>query len=127
MKPEAMRQALFVGVAVAMLLTSATSWGQDAPMPADVAKGQEIVTRKCSQCHAVGVKGDSPNSTAPRFRQLHERYDIEALSEGLAEGLTVGHGPMPEWRFEPDDVGAIVAYMKSVQTPKATKAARAPR
>ncbi|AAK24086.1 hypothetical protein CC_2115 [Caulobacter vibrioides CB15] len=41
---------------------------------------------------------------------------MEALAEGLAEGLTVGHGPMPEWTFPPADVSAIVAYLKSIQT-----------
>ena len=84
----------------------------------DVARGKVIVSRDCSGCHAVGTTGVSPNPRAPQFRRLNERYDVEALAEGLAEGLTVGHGPMPEWTFAPEDVSAIVAYLKSVQARK---------
>lgn len=87
-----------------------------ASPPELVARGQAIVERDCAACHAVGRTGDSPNPQAPRFRQLHERYDVEALSEALAEGLTVGHGPMPEWSFGPADNAAILAYLKSLET-----------
>lgn len=105
------RSAAALGVLLAMATTS-----QAAPKQDPIARGKAIVTRDCAACHAVGADGDSPNPTAPRFRQLHERYDVEALAEGLAEGLTVGHGPMPEWTFPPEDVTAIVAYLKSIQT-----------
>lgn len=84
----------------------------------DVARGKVIVSRDCSGCHAVGTTGVSPNPRAPQFRRLNERYDVEALAEGLAEGLTVGHGPMPEWTFAPDDVSAIVAFLQSIQARK---------
>jgi cytochrome c len=33
----------------------------------------------------------------------------------LAEGLFVGHPDMPQFTFEPQDVGAIIAYLKSIQ------------
>lgn len=105
------RSAVALGVLLAMATTS-----QAAPKQDPIARGKAIVTRDCAACHAVGASGDSPNPTAPQFRQLHERYDVEALAEGLAEGLTVGHGPMPEWTFPPEDVTAIVAYLKSIQT-----------
>lgn len=100
-----------------------------AASPPDlVARGQTIVERDCAGCHAVGRTGDSPNPQAPRFRQLHERYDVEALSEALAEGLTVGHGPMPEWSFGPADNAAILAYLKTLETPTKGKAkSAAPR
>lgn len=127
MKSEAMRRIVTAGVAAATLLSAVPSWAQSPPEHDEIARGQEIVTRKCAQCHAVGLTGDSPNPTAPRFRRLHERYDVEALSEGLAEGLTVGHGPMPEWTFAPQDVSAIVAYLKSIQTPEAAKVPATPQ
>lgn len=106
-----LRSALVLGAVLAMATASAAAPDQDP-----VARGKMIVTRNCAACHAVETSGDSPNPTAPRFRQLQERYDVEALAEGLAEGLTVGHGPMPEWTFPPEDVTAIVAYLKSIQT-----------
>jgi len=37
------------------------------------------------------------------------------LAEALAKGLCVGHPDMPELVFEPDQVAAILAYLKSIQ------------
>lgn len=92
----------------------------------EIDRGRRIVQRDCASCHAVGPTGDSPHPKAPRFRQLHERYDVESLGEALAEGLTVGHGPMPEWTFGPGDTAAIVAYLKSLETPAKAKPERGP-
>jgi hypothetical protein len=49
------------------------------------------------------------------FRTLAKRYPIESLEEALGEGLISGHPDMPEFKFEGDDVGAIIAYLKSIQ------------
>jgi cytochrome c len=46
---------------------------------------------------------------------LARKYPIEGLAEALAEGLTVGHPDMPEFVFEPDEVGAILSYLNSIQ------------
>ncbi|WP_233586933.1 cytochrome c [Caulobacter sp. 602-1] len=106
-----------------LVLSGAVVAAPAAASPPDpVARGQVIVERDCAGCHAVGRTGDSPNPQAPRFRQLHERYDVEALSEALTEGLTVGHGPMPEWSFGPADNAAILAYLKSLEAPTKGKA-----
>jgi hypothetical protein len=43
--------------------------------------------------------------------QLSDR----GLAEALAEGIFVGHPDMPEFVFEADEVGAILAYLKSIQ------------
>lgn len=116
---------------VAIVATAALSIpASAAPDSAIVARGQALVARNCARCHAVGSAGSSPDERAPPFRRLHERYAVDDLAEGLAEGLSVGHGPMPEWRFEPDAVEAIIAYLKSVQArPKSADASRerAPR
>jgi len=88
-----------------------------AKRPDVVTRGQAIVQRDCAGCHAIGRSGNSPNPEAPQFRRLHERYDTDQLGEALAEGLTVGHGPMPEWSFGPEDNSAILAYLKSLARP----------
>ncbi|KQY92261.1 hypothetical protein ASD21_12605 [Caulobacter sp. Root1455] len=106
-----------IGAGLALAVQCA-ALAQAAPATArmgDAAvRGQAIVQRDCAGCHAVGRTGDSPNPQAPRFRQLHERYDTDQLGEALAEGLSVGHGPMPEWSFGPEDNAAILAYLKSL-------------
>jgi hypothetical protein len=33
----------------------------------------------------------------------------------LGEGLSTGHLDMPEFVFEPDEVGAIIDYLQSIQ------------
>jgi cytochrome c len=46
---------------------------------------------------------------------LGRRYPVRALEEALGEGIMSGHPAMPEFRFEPDDVGAIVAWLEAIQ------------
>jgi cytochrome c len=78
-------------------------------------RGEGLLTKNCSRCHAVGRAGDSVHPEAPLFRRLGQRYPIEQLAEALAEGLSSGHPDMPEFRFEIDDVDAILAYLESIQ------------
>jgi cytochrome c len=103
------RTVLACGVVVA-LATSAAA--QDAE---SVKRGQELLTTHCSRCHAVGRTDKSRDPEAPPFRILSHRYPIESLEEALGEGLVSGHPEMPEFTFEGPDVGAIIAYLKSIQ------------
>jgi mono/diheme cytochrome c family protein len=83
---------------------------------ADVtSRGRLLAQRYCATCHAIDRQGRSPNAAAPPFRDLHARYRVDDLAEALAEGILVGHPAMPEMRFPPDDVRAILAYIKSIQ------------
>jgi cytochrome c len=81
----------------------------------DVKRGEDLLVRNCASCHAVGRSGESPHKLAPPFRTLGQRYPIESLEEALGEGIMSGHPDMPEFRFDADDVGAIIAYLKSIQ------------
>jgi mono/diheme cytochrome c family protein len=78
-------------------------------------RGETLLTTNCAPCHAVGRTGDSPRPDAPTFRSLSKKYPIETLAESLAEGLFTGHPDMPEFTFEAPDVGAIIAYLESIQ------------
>jgi mono/diheme cytochrome c family protein len=80
-----------------------------------VQRGETLLTTNCAPCHAVGKTGDSPRADAPTFRTLSKKYPIETLAESLAEGLFTGHPDMPEFIFEAPDVGAILAYLESIQ------------
>jgi cytochrome c len=81
----------------------------------DRKPGEELLQRDCAKCHAIGRSGESPDKAAPAFRTLGQRYPIESLEEALGEGLLSGHPDMPEFQFDADDVGAIIAYLKSIQ------------
>jgi cytochrome c len=78
-------------------------------------KGFAILRANCARCHAIGKTGDSPLKPAPPFRTLHTRYPVESLEEALGEGIITGHPAMPEFRFDPDQVGDIIAYLKSLE------------
>lgn len=92
-------------------LAAGPSWAQDA------ALGQRIVQQNCAACHAVGRDGPSPLPQAPLFRDLHLKYDVDDLEEALAEGIVAGHPAMRPRAFEPGEVAAIVAYLKSLEAP----------
>jgi mono/diheme cytochrome c family protein len=79
------------------------------------SRGEDLLMANCSRCHAIGRSGSSSHPEAPPFRTLGQRYPIEVLAEALAEGLSSGHPDMPEFRFEIDDVNAILAYLGAIQ------------
>jgi cytochrome c len=80
-----------------------------------IAQGRAIVEMYCADCHATGPTGESQLEEAPRFRDLHERYDVEFLSEALVEGIVTAHPEMPEFEFDPDQAEAIIQYLKSLE------------
>lgn len=81
----------------------------------ELKRGEELVRRHCASCHAVGRADRGPHKEAPAFRVLGKRYPIESLEEALAEGMMSGHPDMPEFEFDAADVGAIIAYLNSIQ------------
>ena len=99
-------------ITMAALATCSASAQESA---ASLRRGQALLTRNCARCHATGTSGLSPHPAAPPFRTLSRKYPIDGLQEALAEGLSVGHPDMPEIAFEAEDVGAILAYLRSIQ------------
>jgi cytochrome c len=104
---------------VLMLMSGGTTPAQD--QRALESHGQGLLSTNCSRCHAIGRAGNSTHPEAPPFRTLGQRYPIEILAEALSEGLSSGHPDMPEFRFEIDDVDAILAYLKSIQEKESSK------
>ena len=95
-----------------MIFAASMAFGQDADA---LKRGEALLASECSRCHATGRTGESRHPQAPSFRTLSKRYPIESLEEALGEGLISGHPDMPEFKFESDDVGAIIAYLNSIQ------------
>ncbi len=101
-------------LAIVLTLMPTSAKGEEVLSPA-AQRGLIIVRTNCSRCHALGKVGNSPLPIAPPFRTLHERYPVEDLEEPLAEGIVTGHPTMPEFRFDPGQVGDIIAYLKSLE------------
>lgn len=104
------RLTLFIAVTLAAIATTASAQVHQT------SRGRLLVQRYCASCHSIDRSGQSPNHTAPPFRDLNSRYKIDDLAEALAEGILTGHPAMPEMRFPPDDVKAILAYIRSIQS-----------
>jgi len=114
---QSLRTSLLIAV---VLGACAAAPGVGATPPAlteaeSIALGQLLAARNCGMCHALGPTGPSGNPQAPPFRALGDRLDVEQLGEGLATGILTRHPAMPEFRFEPYEVVAIVRYLRSVQ------------
>ena len=88
--------------------------GSQAQTPDDIAAGRRIAERLCARCHAIGRQGQSTHPSAPPFRQIVAKGNVENLEEALGEGIVVGHPDMPQFQFKPQDVGALIAYLKSL-------------
>lgn len=95
-----------------LLLAMSTSKAVADPT---VARGYNLLNVNCASCHAIGVNGNSPHPEAPPFHIVMKSYPAESLSEALAEGLITGHPDMPEFVFPPEDVGAIVSYLQTLE------------
>jgi len=80
-----------------------------------VQRGLAFVRANCARCHAIDKVSLSPLGIAPPFRDLHKRYPIDSLQETFAEGIQTGHQNMPEFRLEPDQIGNVIAYLKTLE------------
>lgn len=108
--PQSRFAARFAGTLFACLAASGALAGD-----ADLAYGRELVEANCARCHAVGLDDESAHPEAPAFRTLSERYPLDALEEAFVEGITTGHPDMPEFVASPEQIGAIIAYLDTLQ------------
>lgn len=81
-----------------------------------IEAGRLIVELQCVSCHAVRSGDLSKNLVAPPLRTLAERYPVTGLPEAFAQGVLVGHPNMPNFRFSPQQIAEILAYVQSIQT-----------
>lgn len=81
-----------------------------------LTEGRGLVEANCGKCHGVGEADASPHEAAPPFRDLSDNFPIDALEEAFADGrIYSGHPDMPEFIATPQQVGAIIAYIASLQ------------
>lgn len=104
-----------VTAVVAMLAFAPSSAKGDEVLSPAAQRGQVLMRASCAHCHSIDKVTESPLKIAPPFRTLHLRYPVEDLEEPLAEGIITGHPTMPEFRFDPGQVGDIIAYLKSLE------------
>jgi mono/diheme cytochrome c family protein len=106
-------------VALSLLLCGIVAPAAAAASPLE--RGRAIAAQNCARCHATGAAGESPLAAAPPFRVLPQRYPVENLAEALAEGIVTGHAAMPEFKFPPADIDALLTYIDSLAPAGARK------
>ncbi len=101
--------------AATLLALAAFACDANAQSNPAVQRGVTLARTNCAQCHSIDKRSPSPIAIAPAFRDLHKRYPVEQLQEGLAEGLVTGHPTMPEFRFDPGQIRDFLAFLKSLE------------
>lgn len=97
-----------------LALTLLSSAPVAAASPAE-QRGKAFALNNCARCHSIDRVTASPLKIAPPFRVLHKRYPIETIGEALAEGIYTGHPSMPEFQLDPDQIGDLLAYLKTLE------------
>lgn len=107
---------IHIAVVGAVALGLALAAGPSEAQTVAESRGAGIAQRDCSQCHAIGETGDSPNAKAPRFRDLHKRFVVQDLNSRLLAQMMSRHASMPRFRLSTKERANLIAYLKSIQT-----------
>jgi mono/diheme cytochrome c family protein len=78
--------------------------------------GRQLALANCAACHAIGSEGGSINAFAPPFRDLRKTYDLASIELTFGRAQVNDHPPMPSFAAAPEDVSALMVYIKSVQS-----------
>jgi cytochrome c len=109
-----MDAAMIERMLVSLALTLVTLTPVAAASPQE-QRGKTFALNNCARCHSIDKLSPSPLKIAPPFRTLHKRYPIETLAEALAEGISTGHPTMPAFQLDPDQIGDLLAYLKTLE------------
>ncbi|MGZ5148089.1 MAG: c-type cytochrome [Burkholderiales bacterium] len=74
----------------------------------DARRGFSLAREHCAQCHAIDNASESPLAAAPPFRELQLKYAVSDLQRPLTQG------PHTRFRFEPSQIEALMAYLKTL-------------
>ena len=106
-----------LALVVLSLLAAGCSAVSTPPPPAAAAAadpGHAFVRKACAGCHAVEAAGESRNPRAPAFRDLARQRSDAELSAAIAEISRNGHVEMPPIYVTPDELRAVVIYVRSL-------------
>lgn len=103
-------------ILVALSITLSCS-GVGHALDKEQQQARGLLKEFCGRCHAIGKTGQSPHPYAPPFRDLGENklYD-EDFSQRLQNGLSSIHPDMPTFRFSQHDAGAVIDYLRAIQS-----------
>ncbi|MGI9522392.1 MAG: c-type cytochrome [Hyphomicrobiaceae bacterium] len=91
------------------------AWADSTPLTKRQVSGLAIAQKHCADCHAITRHDQSPTAVNANtaFRDLHKRYPIEMLVEGLASSTIAGHDEMPAFTLSQSGMTALLSYIDS--------------
>lgn len=98
--------------------------GTEAVSSAEEVEGRRIFQQKCAVCHLPIVTSGGE----PYARRLSSAL-IRDNEEYARQAIANGSGPlMPGWKYtlRPDQIDALIAYLKTLDSPGPTVASRLP-
>ena len=104
---------LFVSLIVPAQLASAQNKPVSDPY---FDRGLALVRHNCGTCHAVESRGESAHPDAPPFRDLLQRYPIDALEETFIDSIYSEHPDMPVFSVTSEQLDAILYYIAVIQS-----------
>jgi mono/diheme cytochrome c family protein len=108
-----MKRILVYGLAGVFL---GTAFGGAASLAAsEYDRGKKIYEDKCVICHGRDGKGNGPAAAAfnPRPADFNSPEFWQRMNdEKIANIVTKGHGMMPSFDLTPDQIKAIIDYLK---------------
>jgi mono/diheme cytochrome c family protein len=103
------RTAIRISLATAMSIMVAPA----ASSATDLAAGELLADKWCSECHGIRADRLSPNLAAPAFPGLAAEPSITEYS--LRALLRSPHETMPQITFTSDEMEDIVGYILSLK------------
>jgi len=106
------------GAALASALFTFTILGLcSTKSQADIAseeRGRDLARLLCAKCHNLSSSGESPNAKAPPFRSFLQKLTGDGIEDELAEGILLGHQPMPKWEFSGQQIYDLSNFIISL-------------
>jgi len=77
---------------------------------------EKLYKAKCAACHGVDGKGETATGKALKVKDFASEEVKKMSDEDLSEAISKGKGKMPAYgkSMKPDDIKAMVAYIRSM-------------
>lgn len=114
----AARVATLVITAAAIAIAAASAQKQELTNPRSgnaeaIAEGRTLFRGECSYCHGIDARGGSRGPDLTAGRSVHGDSD-ESLFNTITEG--VSGTEMPANDLEPDEIWAVISYLRSLRS-----------
>ena len=113
-----LRRILPQGIILVLVAITAAVWDAGGrTVQGDMTsleRGRDLARLLCEKCHSLSAYGKSPNGDATPFRDMLTKLTLEGIEDELAEGILMGHKPMPKWEFSEQQIYDLSNFIASL-------------